>query len=120
MLRKTMVVLATAAALTGGLAHDAVALATAHSGWDGLGDGGGHRIGIGHGGRARIGGKFRRSHFGGPSRAFSRGFAGQHFPAAHGRFGRARRFAPGVDDRFYDYGCSYSHYDRYSCYLPAY
>jgi hypothetical protein len=76
--------------------------------------------GVGHGGRARIGGKFRRSHFGGPSRAFSRGFAGQHFPAAHGRFGRARRFAPGVDDRFYDYGCSYSYYDRYSCYLPAY
>jgi hypothetical protein len=25
-----------------------------------------------------------------------------------------------VDDRFYDYGCSYSYYDRYSCYLPAY
>ena len=60
------------------------------------------------------------SHFGGPSGAFSRGFAGQHFPAAHGRFGRARRFAPGVDDRFYDYGCGYSYYDRYSCYLPAY
>ena len=42
MLRKTIFVLATAAALTGALTADAVALATAHSGWDGLGDGGGH------------------------------------------------------------------------------
>ena len=40
MLRKTMPVLATAAALTVGLTADAAALATAHSGWDGLGDGG--------------------------------------------------------------------------------
>jgi hypothetical protein len=37
MLRKTIIVLATAAALTGGLTADAVALATAHTGWDGLG-----------------------------------------------------------------------------------
>src|SRR4030088_260280 len=44
MLRKTMIVLATAAALTGGLTADAVALATALSGWDGLGDGGGAPI----------------------------------------------------------------------------
>jgi hypothetical protein len=42
MLRKTIFVLATAAALTGAPTADAVALATAHSGWDGLGDGGGH------------------------------------------------------------------------------
>jgi hypothetical protein len=40
MLRRTMTVLAMAAALTGGLTADAAALATAHSGWDGLGDGG--------------------------------------------------------------------------------
>ena len=34
----------------------------------------------------------------------------------------ARRFAPGVDDRFYDYGCTYPYYnyDPYSCYLPTY
>jgi hypothetical protein len=25
-----------------------------------------------------------------------------------------------VDDRFYDYGCSYSYHDRYNCDLPAY
>jgi hypothetical protein len=37
MLRKTMIVLAMAAALTGGLTADAFALATAHTGWDGLG-----------------------------------------------------------------------------------
>ena len=40
MLRTTMMVLATAAALSVGLTADAAALATAHSGWDGLGDGG--------------------------------------------------------------------------------
>ena len=44
MLRKTMMVLATAAVLSGGLTADAAALATAHSGWDGLGDGGAHAI----------------------------------------------------------------------------
>ena len=42
MLRKTMMVLGTAAVLSGGLTADAAALATAHSGWDGLGDGGAH------------------------------------------------------------------------------
>jgi hypothetical protein len=39
MLRTTMMVLATAAALSGGLTANALALASAHSGWDGLGDG---------------------------------------------------------------------------------
>ena len=43
MLRKTLIVLATASALTGALTADAVALATAHTGWDGLGDGGGRQ-----------------------------------------------------------------------------
>ena len=38
MLRKTMIVLTAAGALTWGLTADAVALATAHTGWDGLGD----------------------------------------------------------------------------------
>ena len=42
MLRKTMIVLAAAAALCGGLTDDAFALATGHTGWDGLGDGVGH------------------------------------------------------------------------------
>src|SRR3982074_146065 len=74
MLRKTMIVLATAAAFTGGLTADAVALATAHTGWDGLGDGDGH--GGGFGGGAHMGGGFGRGQFGGPGGAFSRGFAG--------------------------------------------
>ena len=44
MLRTTMMVLATVAALSGGLTADALALASAHSGWDGLGDGGADAI----------------------------------------------------------------------------
>jgi hypothetical protein len=44
MMRKIMIVLAAGAALTAGLSDDAVARPTAHSGWDGLGDGGGHPI----------------------------------------------------------------------------
>jgi hypothetical protein len=44
MLRKTMIVLAMTAALPGALADDASALATGHTGWDGLGDGGGQPI----------------------------------------------------------------------------
>ena len=40
MLSTTMMVLATAAAISGGLTADALALSAAHSGWDGLGDGG--------------------------------------------------------------------------------
>ncbi len=44
MLRKTMMILAAAAVLSGGLTADAAALATAHSGWDGLGDGDAHAI----------------------------------------------------------------------------
>jgi hypothetical protein len=101
MLRKTIFVLATAAALTGTLTADAVALATAHTGWDGLGDG--DRLG----GGPHMGGGSARKHFGGPGGAFSRGFAGQHFPSARGHFGRAgqhfgrgRRFTPGLGDRF--------------------
>jgi hypothetical protein len=82
MLRSTMTVLAMAAALTGGLTADAAARATAHSGWDGLDNGGAYRSGSGDG--AHIGGEFGRSYPGGPSKASSRGFAGQHFPAARG------------------------------------
>ena len=44
MFRKTMIVLATTAVLSGGLTANAVALAAAHTGWDGLGDGGAHAI----------------------------------------------------------------------------
>jgi hypothetical protein len=82
MLRRTMTVLAIAAALTGGLTADGAARATAHSGWDGLGDGGVHHNWSGGG--AHIGSGFGRSYFRGPGKASSRGFAGQHFTAALG------------------------------------
>ena len=90
-LRKTMIVLATAAALTGGLTADAFAR--------GGGGGGGH--GGGFGGGAHMGGGSGLGHFGGPG----------------GAFGRGRRFAPGLGYGFNDYGCSYGYpnYNPYSC-----
>ena len=103
-LRKTVIVLATAAALTGGLTADAFAR--------GGGGGGGH--GGGFGGGAHMGG-FGGAHIGGD---FSLG----HFGGHGGAFGRGRRFVPGLGYGFNDYGCSYGYpyYNRYSCYLPAY
>jgi hypothetical protein len=93
----------------------------------GGGFGGGARMG-GFRGGARVGGGFGRGHFGGAG-AVGRGFAGQHFAQARGRFDhdrhfrRSRRFVPGFggfgfDD--YDYGCSYGYpyYSSYSCYYP--
>ena len=44
MFREIMIVLATTAVLSGGLTANAVARATARTGWDGLGDGGAHAI----------------------------------------------------------------------------
>ena len=40
MFRKIVIVLAATAVFSGGLTANAVALASAHTGWDGLGDGG--------------------------------------------------------------------------------
>src|SRR5262245_20597610 len=125
MLRKTMIVLATAAALTGGLPADAFARGGGHGG----GFGGGAHMGGGFGGAhiggfagAHIGG-FRGGHFGGARVAFGSGVRGQHFAAARGHFGheghfRGRRFVPG----FYDYGCNYFPYytPSSSCYPPSY
>ena len=97
MLRKTLIVLAAAAALTGGLTADAFAR--------GGGGGGGHM----------------GSHFGG----FGSGMRGQHFAGARDRFDHDRRFRFGFgpgDYGFYDYRCSsgYPYYNPYSCDLPAY
>ena len=78
MLRKTTIVLALAAALTGGLTADAVALATGHTGWDGLGDGGGHAVGDSHGAR------FGSGHMGGPGRPMEG--SSRHGPASAPRF----------------------------------
>ena len=44
MFRKIMIVLATTTVLSGGLTANAVARATGHTGWDGLGDGSAHAI----------------------------------------------------------------------------
>jgi hypothetical protein len=44
MFRKIVIVLTTSAVLSGGLTANAVALATGHTGWDGLGDGSAHAI----------------------------------------------------------------------------
>jgi hypothetical protein len=106
MLRKTIFVLATAAALTGALTADAVALATAHTGWDGLG-GGAH---------------IARKHFGGPGGAFSRGFAVSTFPqravtsaALGGISAVVVASHPAWVTRFYDYECSYPYYNPNSC-----
>jgi hypothetical protein len=123
MLHKTLIVLATAAALTGGLTPDAFARTGGGGGGHGGGFRGGAHMGGGFGG-AHMGGGFGRGHFGGPGGAFGRGFAGQHFGVARGHFdhdrgfGRRLHFGPG----YYDYGCSYGYpyYNRYSCYTPEY
>jgi hypothetical protein len=136
MLRKTMIIFATAAALTAGLTADAFARG---GGGHGGGFGGGHAGGFGGGahiggglGGARIGGfgggahigSLGASHLGGTRAAFARGGVGQHFAAARGHFAHeahfrhGRRFVPGFYD--YDYGCSYGYpyYNSYSCYYP--
>src|SRR4029077_12577542 len=125
MLRKTMIVLATAAALTGGLTVDAFAHG---GGGGGGGHGGGFGGGGGHGGGFG-GGHFGGGHFGGAE--IGRGFAGSHFAGRHGNFGRERGFdhrrfgrgfdvVPGWGYGLYNYGCSYSYpnYYGYSCDTP--
>jgi hypothetical protein len=114
MLRMTMTVLATAAALTGGLSAGAFAR------------GGGGHMGGGAGG-AHMGGGFGGGHMSGRFGGFDHGFAGQHFAGTRGHFDHDRRFRFGFglgDYGFYDYGCSYGYpypyYNRYSCYTPEY
>ena len=89
-LRKTMIVLATAAALTGGLTADAFARGGGGGGGHGGGFGGGAHMGGGFGG-ARIGGHFGGTRMGS---GFGRGFHDRHGPGyAYGAYG-------------YDWGCS--------------
>jgi hypothetical protein len=115
MLRKTLIVLAAAAALTGGLTADAFAR--------GGGGGGGHMGGGGGGGH--VGAGFGGGHMGGRVRGFGSGITGQHFAGTRGHFDHDRRsrFGFGLGDYgFYDYGCSYGdpYHNPYSCYLPSY
>src|SRR3984885_11096048 len=72
MLRKTMIVLATAAALTGGLSADAFA----RGGGGHMGGGGGAHMGGGFGG-GHMGGGFGGAHMSGRFGGFDHGFAGQ-------------------------------------------
>ena len=95
MLRKTMIVLATVAALTGGLTVDAFA----HGGGGG---GGGHGGGFGGGGGH--GGGSGGGHFGG-------GFGGGHFGVGHfggGHFGGAEILAVGFQVRILPGGTAIS------------
>jgi hypothetical protein len=144
-LGKTMMVLAMAAALTGGLTADALARGGGGGGGGGhggggggghMGGGGGGHMGGGFGGGGHIGGAHMGGGFGGARMGggFSGGrvgggFTGQHFagPRGHfahnGRFHRGVRLAPGWDDDYYGYGCSYGYapyYDPYNCYVPGY
>ena len=117
MLRNIMIVLAMAAALTGGLTADAFARG------GGGGGGGGHGGGFGGGGHigGGLGGGHMGAGFGG-----GRGFAGSHFAGTRGHFGHDRRFGrAGFGSGwggYYDYGCGYGYpyYNSYSCYLPTY
>jgi hypothetical protein len=117
MLRKTMIVLLTAAALTGGLTADAFARG-------GGGGGGGH--GGGYGGSGHMGGGFSGAHMGGGfggenfagrGMALGRGFAGLyaetrgHFD--HDHFHRGPRFGFGGG---YDDWCSEYPYYTPNCY----
>src|SRR4051812_45685525 len=86
MLRKTMIVLATAAALTGGLTADAFA-----RGGGGGGGGGGH--GGGFGGGAHMGGGLGGGHIGGGFGGGG-GFWGSRFSGARGHFCDGRGLCP--------------------------
>jgi hypothetical protein len=121
MLRKTMIIFATAAALTGGLTADAFARG---GGGHGGGFGGGHGGGFGGGHIGGFGGGHIGGLAGGAGGAFARGVVGQHFAPARGHFGHERRFAhrrfvPGGFGFYdYDYACSYGYpyYTSHSCY----
>jgi len=122
MLRKTMIVLATAAAFTGGLTADAFARGGGGGGH--MGGGGGHMGGFGGvhmgGGFAggRMGGGFGGPHMGGGVGGphMGGGFR-PHFAARRGRFG-----VGAGDLGLYD-GCDYTslYYnpDPNSCYLDG-
>jgi hypothetical protein len=113
MLRKTMIVLATAAALTGGLTADAFARGGGGGGH--MGGGGGHMGGFAGG---RMGGGFGGPHMGGGVGGphMGGGFR-PHFAARRGRFG-----VGAGDLGLYD-GCDYTslYYnpDPNSCYLDG-
>jgi hypothetical protein len=120
MLRKTLIVLAAAAAFTGGLTADAFARGGGHMG----GGAGGSHMGGGFGG-GHVGGGFGGGHMGGRVGGFGSGMTGQHFAGTRGHFDHGRRFRFGFrtgDYGLYDYGCTYGYpyHNPYNCYLPEY
>ena len=125
MLRKTMIVLLTAAALTGVLTADAFARG---GGGGGGGHGGGFRggghMGGGFGGGGHMGGGVGGGHFAGRGLALGRGLAAHaevrgHFGRDHfhrgGRLHRGFGFGGGYDDWCYEYP-----YYKPNCYLYGY
>ena len=130
MLRKIMIVLLTAAALTAGLTADALARGGGGGGGGhgggfgggghmGGGFGGGAHMGGGFGGGARMGGGFGGGHFAGRGPALGRGLAGQHAEVRSGRdhFHRGRRF--GFGGGYSDWCYEYPYYTP-NCYLYGY
>ena len=125
MLRKTMIVLLTAAALTGVLTADAFARG---GGGGGGGHGGGFRggghMGGGFGGGGHMGGGVGGGHFAGRGLALGRGLAAHaevrgHFGRDHfhrgGCFHRGFGFGGGYDDWCYEYP-----FYKPNCYLYGY
>jgi hypothetical protein len=106
MLRKTMIALLTAAALTGGLTADA--FARGGGGGHGGGFGGGGHIGGGLGG-VHMGGGFDGGHFAGRGMALGPGYTGLHAEARghvdrdHFHDRRFFGFGGGYDDWCYQY-----------------
>ena len=105
MLRTTMIILATTAALTGGLTVDAFA----------------------RGGGAHVGGGFGGVHMGGGDHVggFGRGITGHQFAGTRDHFDHGRGFGFGAGDYgLYDSGCGYTYpyyySDAYNCYAPEY
>jgi hypothetical protein len=110
MLRKPMIVLAMAAALTGELTADAFAR------------GGGGHMGGGFGGH--MGGGFGGVHVGGVQMGggFGDGIADPHFAGRHVRFNHDRHLRLGAGDYgLYDDACDYAYpyYNPYNISIPT-
>ena len=123
MLRKTMILLLTAAALNGALTAEAFARGSGGGGHGGGFGGGGH-MGGGFGGGTHMGGGLGGGHFAGRGLALGRGLAAHaevrdhlgrdHFHRGR-RFHRGFGFGSGYDDWCYEYP-----YYSPNCYLYGY
>jgi len=119
MLRKTMILLLTAAALNGALTADAFARGGGGGGHGGGFGGGGH-MGGGFSGGTHMGGGLGGGYFAGRGLALGRGLAAHaevrgHFGRDHFHRGRRFGFGGGYDDWCYEYP-----YYTPNCYLYGY